>query len=233
MRRNGMIWATTALLASLAPAALWAAEPANTAGDYGVSLAISGEEARAESLFITMLSHTRGDSRALNNLGNIRLLKGETGVALAFYERALRGDSLDPGIHLNRATALMLIGEKDRSAESFARGVKLAGGVDQAEALLGLAPERTAVNRTASDRTASDRTASDRTASGDRAAKKTMIDPDQLRQMLRTAAKSVPTESAVAVDRTARTAKTASTWRSAGPRGADGSDTSHLLYWKR
>ena len=223
MRRNGMTWAATALVVSLAPAALWAAEPANTAGDYGVSLAISGEEARAESLFITMLSHTRGDARALNNLGNIRLLKGETGVALAFYERALRGDSLDPGIHLNRATALMLIGEKDRSAESFARGVKLAGGEEQAEALLGLGPERTA----------SDRTASDRTASGDRAAKKTMIDPEQLRQMLRTAAKSVPTESAVAVNRTARTAKTASTWRSAGPRGADGSDTSHLLYWKR
>ncbi len=222
MRRNGMIWAATALLVSLAPVALWAAEPASSAGDYGVSLAISGEEARAESLFITMLSHTRGDSRALNNLGNIRLLKGETGVALAFYERALRGDSLDPGIHLNRATALMLIGDKDRSAESFARGVKLAGGVDQAEALLGLGPERTASDRTASDRTA-----------GDRAAKKTMIDPEQLRQMLRTAAKTVPTESAVAVNRTARTAKTASTWRSAGPRGADGSDTSHLLYWKR
>lgn len=212
MRRNGMIWAATALLVSLAPAALWAAEPGNSAGDYGVSLAISGEEARAESLFITMLSHTRGDSRALNNLGNIRLLKGETGVALAFYERALRGDSLDAGIHLNRATALMLIGDKDRSAESFARGVKLAGGEEQAAALLGLGPERTA---------------------SDRAAKKTMIDPEQLRQMLRTAAKSVPTESAVAVNRTARTARTASTWRSAGPRGADGSDTSHLLYWKR
>ena len=217
MRRNGMIWAATALLVSLAPAALWAADSTNTASDYGVSLAMSGEEARAESLFITMLSHTRGDSRALNNLGNIRLLKGETGVALAFYERALRGDSLDAGIHLNRATALMLIGDKDRSAASFARGVSLAGGEEQAAALLGLGPERTA---------------SDRTASG-RGAKKTMIDADQLRQMLRTAAKSVPTESAVAVNRTARTAKTASTWRSAGPRGADGSDTSHLLYWKR
>lgn len=220
MRRNGMIWAATALLVSLAPASLWAAEPASSAGDYGVSLAVSGEEARAESLFITMLSHTRGDSRALNNLGNIRLLRGETGVALAFYERALRGDSLDPGIYLNRATALMVIGDKDRSAASFARGVQLAGGTDQAEALLGLGPERTASDRTA------------RTA-GDRGAKKTMIDPEQLRQMLRTAAKSVPTESAVAVNRTARTARTASTWRSAGPRGADGSDTSHLLYWKR
>jgi len=225
VRHDGLIWMATALLVTMSPGSPRAAEPADGRSDYGVSLAMTGEESRAESLFITMLSHTRGDSRALNNLGNIRLLKGETGVALAFYERALRGDSLDPGIHLNRATALMVIGEKERSAEAFARGVKLAGGLENAQALLGLPPDRTA-----SDRTASDRTASDRTASGDRAAQKTMIDPEQLRQMLRTAAKSVPSEPA---SRTARTARTASAWRSAGPRGADGSDTSHLLYWKR
>src|SRR5216117_3639718 len=143
MRRNRVFWAVTALLISLVPASVWAAA-SDSRSEFGVTLALSGEGARAESLFITMLSHTRGDSRALNNLGNIRLLKGETGVALAFYERALRGDSLDAGIHLNRATALMLIGDKDRSAESFARGVKLAGGFDQAQALLGLPPERTA-----------------------------------------------------------------------------------------
>ncbi len=217
MRHDGLIWMATALLVTMSPGSPRAAEPTDGRSDYGVSLAMTGEEARAESLFITMLSHTRGDSRALNNLGNIRLLRGETGVALAFYERALRGDSLDPGIHLNRATAFMVIGDKERSAESFARGVKLAGGVDQAEALLGIPPERTASDRT----------------SGDRGAKKTMLDPDQMRTMLRTAAKSVPSDPAVAVNRTARTAKTASVWRSAGPRGADGSETSHLLYWKR
>src|SRR5204863_6712843 len=116
-----IFWTMTALLISVGPASLWAADARS---DYGVTLAMTGEEARAESLFITMLSHTRGDARALNNLGNIRLLRGETSVALAFYERALRGDSLDAGIHLNRATALMLIGDKDRSAQSFARGVK-------------------------------------------------------------------------------------------------------------
>src|SRR6266850_1677647 len=79
------------------------ADPPDARSEYGVTLAVSGEEARAESIFVTMLSHTRGDARALNNLGNLRLLRGETGVALAFYERALRGDSLDAGIHLNRA----------------------------------------------------------------------------------------------------------------------------------
>src|SRR5947207_3786352 len=113
VRRVGIVWAATALLVSVSQFA--AGDSSDPRGEYGVTLAISGEEARAESIFVTMLSHTRGDARALNNLGNLRLLRGETGVALAFYERALRGDSLDPGIHLNRATALMLIGDKDRS----------------------------------------------------------------------------------------------------------------------
>jgi hypothetical protein len=189
---------------------VFAADPR---GEYGVTLAISGEEARAESIFITMLSHTRGDVRALNNLGNIRLLRGETGVALAFYERALRGDSLDGGIHLNRATALMVIGDQDRSEKAFARGVKLAGGVEQAQALLGIPPEKQPTER---------------------AAKKTAIDPEQVRAMLKQAASAVPTEAAQAKTAPAKTGgKTPSAWRSAGPRASDGSETPGLLYWKR
>ncbi|MEO5617129.1 MAG: hypothetical protein ABIS67_05125 [Candidatus Eisenbacteria bacterium] len=190
-----------------------AGAPADSRGELGVTLAISGEAARAESVFVTMLSHTRGDARALNNLGNLRLLRGETGVALAFYERALRGDSLDAGIHLNRATALMVIGDKERSATAFARGVKLAGGIEQAEALLGLPPEKQVTER---------------------AARKTSIDPEQLRSMLRTAATSVPKESGTQTDsRTARTAAGSRTaWRSAGARSSDGGDTPQILYWK-
>ena len=209
MQRNRMFWAVTALVVSVSPASVLAADARS---DYGVTLAMSGEEARAESLFITMLSHTRGDARALNNLGNIRLLRGDTNVALAFYERALRGDSLDAGIHLNRATALLLIGDRERSEMAFARGVKLAGGVEQAQALLGILPEKQPDGR---------------------AAKKTVIDPEQVRAMLKQAASSVPTatvQSATAARRTA--GKTPSAWRSAGPRASDGSETPGLLYWK-
>jgi hypothetical protein len=207
----------TALLACLAPVSLWAADSADameSRSEYGVSLAISGEEARAESLFITMLSHTRGDARALNNLGNIRLLKGETGVALAFYERALRGDSLDAGIHLNRATALMVIGDRSRSSESFAVGVKLAGGLSNAQSLLGLPPEG---------------------QTGERAAKKTMIDPEQVRAMLKHAATTVPSDSVRKSGNPANaaTGTQPSAWRSAGPRAADGGESQFLLYWKR
>ena len=140
MRRVGLMWAAVALLAWALPRPA-SGQAADQRGEYGVTLAISGEEARAESVFVTMLSHTRGDARALNNLGNLRLLRGETGVALAFYDRALKGDSLDPGIHLNRATALMMLGDQQRSQQAFAVGVKLAGGLEPAQALLGLPPE--------------------------------------------------------------------------------------------
>src|SRR5258705_6733195 len=134
-----VFWVVIALLIGVG-----SARADDARSDYGVTLAMSGEEARAESLFITMLSHTRGDARALNNRGNIRLLRGETSVARAFYDRALRGDSLDAGIHLSRATALLVIGDKQRSEMAFARGVKLAGGVEQAQALLGIFPEKQA-----------------------------------------------------------------------------------------
>jgi tetratricopeptide (TPR) repeat protein len=209
MRRSRLFWTVTALVISLGPASAWAADDRS---EYGVALAMSGEEARAESLFITMLSHTRGDARALNNLGNIRLLRGEISVALAFYDRALRGDSLDAGIHLNRATALMIIGDAEGSTNAFARGVKLAGGVEQAQALLGIQPEKGQGQE-------------------QRSAKKTTIDPEQIRAMLKESAKSVPT--ATVQPAAKGKGKTTSAWRSAGPRAADGSETPGILYWKR
>ena len=213
MRRVGIALAAVGVMAAASP--LLAATAPDNRSDYGVSLAISGEEARAESIFVSMLSHTRGDTRALNNLGNIRLLRGETGVALAFYERALRGDSLDAGIHLNRATALMLLGDQVRSEQAFAFGVKLAGGLENAQALLGISPEKQPT---------------------DKAAKKTVIDPEQLRAMLKHAATSVPKDSVRLLDSnvaSSTTGKKTSTWRSAGARASDGSDTPLILYWKR
>jgi hypothetical protein len=193
----------------------FAAGPTDPArGDYGVTLAIGGEEARAESVFVTMLSHTRGDSRALNNLGNLRLLRGETGVALAFYDRAFRGDSTDAGIELNRATALMLLGDQKRSDQAFALGVKMAGGIDHAQALLGIQPEKQPTER---------------------AAKKTLIDPEQLRAMLKHAASSLPRDSVRAFDSSVNPppGKRVSAWRQAGARASDGEDSQLILYWKR
>jgi tetratricopeptide (TPR) repeat protein len=212
VRRIGAAWVAFAFLS--ASPGLVAANSSDPRGEYGVSLAVGGEAARAESVFVSMLSHTRGDSRALNNLGNLRLLHGETGVALAFYDRALRGDSLDAGIHLNRATALMVLGDEARAQQSFAIGVKLAGGFEQAQALLGLPPEKEPTER---------------------AAHKTVIDTEQLRAMLQHAATTVPKDSVVSAGHASSAdaaGKRPSAWRSAGARGADVNATPQLLYWK-
>ena len=212
MRRIGIAGTALALLVGLSA---HAAEKVDSRADLGVSLAIGGSESSAESVFVSMLSHTRGDARALNNLGNLRLLRGEAGVALAFYDRALRGDSIDAGIHLNRATSLMLLGDQKRSEEAFATGVKLAGGLDRAMTLLNLPADNAPV---------------------DRGAKKTAINPEQLKSMLKRAAATVPKDQIKVVDSEVTTnpaSKSSSAWRSAGARASDGSEAPMLLYWKR
>jgi hypothetical protein len=188
---------------------------ADTRADYGVSLAMAGSSAKAESIFVSMLSHARGDARALNNLGNLRLLRGELGVALAFYERASRGDSADAGIHLNRGTALMLMGDEARAREAAAKGVLLAGGLDKAQALLGIRSER---------------------EPGKAADQKAFVNKGEIRALLQSAAAAVPSDTGhvagkAAVEGTGK--KRAPTWRSAGPRSADQSDAAAVLYWKR
>ena len=69
---------TARALALPAPMVGAAAAATEERSEYGVSLAMQGEAARAESVFVSLLSNSRGDARALNNLGNLRLLKGET-----------------------------------------------------------------------------------------------------------------------------------------------------------
>jgi len=212
VRRIGIAGTALALLVGLSA---HAAEKVDSRADLGVSLAIGGSESSAESVFVSMLSHTRGDARALNNLGNLRLLRGEAGVALAFYDRALKADSIDAGIHLNRATSLMLLGDQKRSEEAFATGVKLAGGLDRAMTLLNLPADNAPV---------------------DRGAKKTAINPEQLKAMLKRAAATVPKDQIKVVDSEVTTnpaSKSSSAWRSAGARASDGTEAPMLLYWKR
>jgi tetratricopeptide (TPR) repeat protein len=216
---NRTPWMLCALCMVVAPVshAAQQAGHAQVRGDLGVALAMQGEPARAESVFVSMLSHTRGDSRALNGLGNLRLLRGEFGVAMAFYDRALRGDSADAGIHLNRATALMLMGDDARANEAAQTAIRLAGSVEAAQALLGLSPDAPEAAR-----------AADKTA---------IISKDDVRAMLRTAAAAVPTDTGRASNSASQAAKKKTpTWRSAGPRAADPTDNSssaNLLYWKQ
>ena len=191
-----------------------AASTPTALADYGVSLALGGNSSRAESVFVSMLSHTRGDARALNNLGNLKLLKGDLGVALAFYENAARADSTDAGIQLNRATVLLLMGDQPRAEAAATSGVRLAGGLAQAQALIGLKNEGEAPK-------------------GD---KQAFLNKNEIRALLRKAATSVPSDTTRRGSPGGKPAsgkKPASTWVSGGPRAADDSDAAKVLYWKR
>jgi hypothetical protein len=109
----------------------------------------------------------------------------------------------------------MLLGDQKRSEEAFATGVKLAGGLDRAMTLLNLPADNAPV---------------------DRGAKKTAINPEQLKAMLKRAAATVPKDQIKVVDSEVTTnpaSKSSSTWRSAGARASDGTEAPMLLYWKR
>jgi tetratricopeptide (TPR) repeat protein len=214
------ILALAVCLLALPAALAGAAEPAAPGSqvDYGITLAMTGNLARAESVFVSLLAPGHGDSRALNNLGNLELLRGEVEVALAFYERAIRSDSADAGIRLNRSVALMLLGREEESRDEAATGVQLAGGLKAASALLGLhAPDSTGTDA--------------------RGAEKTYVSPDEVRAMLSAAARSVPRDSTARRGGAAKRARSdrrqSPTWRSGGPRAAQDSDAHAILYWKR
>lgn len=187
--------------------------------DLGVALALGGESARAESVFISLLSHAPGDPRALTNLGNLHLLRGEVGVALSFYDRALVVDSMDAGIVLNEATALLLSGDDEGAVERARLGIRMAGGVLDAASLLGLRYE-----------------GSEPVAA--RGAKKTRLSKEEVLALLREATGRVPTNStrpatppSTAVGTKGK--KHAPEWRSAGPRAGEAETSASFVYWKR
>lgn len=193
----------------------------DAACEYGVTLALLGQPARAESAFIWLLGQSPGDPRALSNLGSLALLKGDPELALSYYVRAASADSADAGIVLNQATALMLLGDEEAAQERAALGVRKAGGARAAGHFLGLRYE-----------------GADPGAS--RGAPKAYISREELTALLRAAAGHVPRDSAevgaevpgTSTPDGVKPAAGAPVWRSAGARAGD-QDAAALVYWKR
>lgn len=180
--------------------------------DLGVTLALSGDTAQAESVFVSLLS---SDPAALTNLGNIHLMNGDLEVALAFYEMAFKADPEDPGILLNRSVALMLMGEEEEAQAQAKEGIEMAGGMKDASSMLGIKmPESGQDESKGSD--------------------KVFVSKDEVGALLSAALLSVPADSAMS-DSTAAAAKQKKkmAWRSAGARAADGAQVGQVLYWKR
>lgn len=185
---------------------------------YGITLALAGEIERAEEVFTSLLSNAPGDPRALNNLGNLYVLRDELEVALAFYGRAREGDEEDAGILLNLASVHVLLGDDESAQQCAAEARRLAGGVGKAASLLGLTVPGE--------------------EGADRAAEKTRMKREEMLNLLESAIEEIPAESTAVADSTVVEAtedgkKKKGVWRAAGPRAARDADDLPILYWKR
>lgn len=206
----------TAALPGMASAAGSAVPAASTDSlcEYGIALALGGESARAESVFIALLSRVPGDARALNNIGNVALLNGDPRSAAAFYRRAAEADSADPGIDLNRATALALLGDSTEALMAAESAVTRVGGVEPAAGLLGLFVEP------------------NDSPEGQRGSRKPLSREEAL-QLLRVAAGKVPTDTTRAETTAAPLKTPVRRWRLAGPRSSDAAEPVAAVYWKK
>jgi tetratricopeptide (TPR) repeat protein len=177
----------------------------------GLIAARAGQLASAESLFVAMLSGAPRDGRALTNLGNLALLRGDHSVALVFYDRAVLADTLDGGIRLDRALVLALLGHERESQFEAREGIRLAGGLTAAGALLGL-------RREASEEEP-------------RAAAGSSLTQQEVRNLLKDSLKKLPVDST----RTAAQGhpRPEPPRRIAGARAEEVSEAGMHLYWKR
>lgn len=224
-RRRIAPWICVAVVLSIGigalPVAAGEASPDSLARlcDYGITLALSGQDMGAESVFVALLSRVPRDARALNNLGNLRLWRNDVSVALEFYARAVEADSTDAGIMLNEATALMVAGEAEAAHDRADEAVQAAGGPEPAARLLGLRY-------------------AELDEDAPRASDRAQLSRDEVLALLRAAARAVPADSTHSDGETsggskAKKRKPIPAWRSAGARGASGTDVTAVVYWKR
>ena len=199
------------------------AERTSRITEYGVTLALQGDVERAESVFMSLLSTSPKDPRALNNLGNLHLIKGEPAIALAFYDRAMVFDTTDAGIRLNRSLAMMLSGDNAEARAEAQRAIRMAGGVDLAAALLALKTKR-APSKEAKVSTQAYLSKSEVMALLESAVSRVPDDTSRVAQSDST--RAVSKEAAAA-------AAKAKAWRSAGLRASDVNEVTTSVYWKK
>jgi len=179
--------------------------------ERGIIAACAGQVGIAETLFVAVLSVSPRDSRALTNLGNLALLRGNQTLALVFYDRAVIADTLDGGIRLDRALALALLGHESESQAEVREGVRLAGSPMAAGALLGLRREAD--------------------STGTRGATGSSLTQQEIRNLIRASLQKLPADSTHAA--AAIRSKPEPPRRIAGPRADEVSDAGMHLYWKR
>ncbi|HEY7817757.1 MAG TPA: sulfatase-like hydrolase/transferase [Vicinamibacteria bacterium] len=97
------------------------------------------KRAEARSLVEGLAAKAPQDGLAAYNLGQVLLLEGETGRALAELERAATLSPSDPDVHQALGSALALLGRREDAIPSFRRAIELAPCFAAAHANLGAA----------------------------------------------------------------------------------------------
>jgi len=218
-------WPLAVLAAVAGPASALAAEsaPPATKCEYGITLALGGDLAASESVFVSLLSDRPGDAAAFNNLGNLSVLRGDLDLALVFYDKSMASDSSDAGVLYNRATTLMLTGDEEAARQEAAHAIRKAGGVQELNAIAGIGVQDS------------------EEAAPDKASDAAYLGKQEVRDLLKGAMvplKPKPTD-AVSDSTAARTPPPADgpkkrprLWNSAAPRASEAGQGAMVLYWK-
>jgi Flp pilus assembly protein TadD len=208
-----LILGATSLWAGDAPASDTTPKAAKAATDrvalrsqLGIIYAQNGQRDEARQEFVKLMEESQGRAAALTNLGNLSFLDGKVEEALESYKQASALDAHDAGILLDQGLALKQLGRGDEAEKVFATAVQMAGGVEKASYLLGIAGDPETGRGKVSKMTA-----------------------DEVRQMLLKAKRQVPdTRNASKTGST----QTKVSSRPGGARAADLSVGEQNLYWK-
>lgn len=178
--------------------------------DLGRLMAQEGRFNEAETKFLAVLRARPQDAIALNNLGNLDLLTGRPGEALARY-RAARNTEDDPGVLLNEGLARWSMGDESGADSAFSEAVARLGDADKALALLGIATPNEA----------------------GRGARVQRLSAEEIRQRLRDAAARVPHTKPGSTAPTGTQGAAPVVSKVSGSRAADAQALARAVYWKK
>ena len=174
----------------------------------GIIYAQNGQHDEARKEFVKLLEEPTGRAAALTNLGNLAMLDGQVDVALENYTQAVALDSMDAGILLDLGIAHRQAGHDAAADAAVVKALTKAGGVEQAQYLLGIRSDS-------------------ETSKG----KVSKLSNEEIKAMLAKAKTRVPDATASPAD-AKKTGSTQVVSRPGGARAADVSVGATSLYWK-
>lgn len=125
----------------------WSAFPAEAEVQRGTAHIYLGQPERAEQAFARALDLDERHPRALTNLGNVALERGEVDEAIERYQAAIAADDDFPNAHHNLGVAYRRKGQIGRSVRSLRRAQQAAQRRDREAARSAVGRARPALPR--------------------------------------------------------------------------------------